>query len=52
MLRGSSITDKAVLFINPLNPAAVVYPRDSLELLGAVLQEFDTSRICDEVWST
>lgn len=41
---------KAVLFNNPLNPAAVVYPREDLELLAKFCQEFDTIAICDEVW--
>lgn len=41
---------KVVLFNNPLNPAAVVYPREALELLARFCQEFDTIAICDEVW--
>jgi N-succinyldiaminopimelate aminotransferase len=41
---------KAVLFNNPLNPAAVVYPRQDLELLARFCQEFDAIAICDEVW--
>ncbi|MBX9647753.1 MAG: aminotransferase class I/II-fold pyridoxal phosphate-dependent enzyme, partial [Xanthobacteraceae bacterium] len=41
---------KAVLFNNPLNPAAVVYPREDLELLARYCQKFDTIAICDEVW--
>ena len=41
---------KAVLFNNPLNPAAVVYPREDLELLARLCQEFDVVAICDEVW--
>src|ERR1700752_5045132 len=41
---------KAVLFNNPLNPAAVVYPREDLELLARFCQEFDVIAICDEVW--
>ncbi|HWW49957.1 MAG TPA: aminotransferase [Xanthobacteraceae bacterium] len=39
-----------VLFNNPLNPAAVVYPREDLELLARYCQEFNTIAICDEVW--
>ena len=35
---------KAVLFNNPLNPAAVVYPREDLELLARFCQEFDVVR--------
>lgn len=41
---------KAVLFNNPLNPAAVVYPREDLHLLARFCEEFDTIAICDEVW--
>jgi aspartate/methionine/tyrosine aminotransferase len=41
---------KAVVFNNPLNPAAVVYPREDLDLLASYCQEFDTVAICDEVW--
>ncbi|TAH69365.1 MAG: aminotransferase [Rhodopseudomonas palustris] len=41
---------KAVIFNNPLNPAAVVYPREDLELLARFCQEFDAIAICDEVW--
>ena len=51
MLRGVfNHKTKAVLFNNPLNPAAVVYPREDLELLARFCQEFDTIAICDEVW--
>lgn len=39
-----------VVFNNPLNPAAVVYPREDLELLARYCQEFDAIAICDEVW--
>ncbi|RJF70186.1 aminotransferase [Rhodopseudomonas palustris] len=41
---------KAIVFNNPLNPAAVVYPREDLELLARFCQEFDAVAICDEVW--
>jgi aspartate/methionine/tyrosine aminotransferase len=41
---------KAIIFNNPLNPAAVVYPREDLELLARFCQEFDAIAICDEVW--
>ncbi len=51
MLRSAfSHKTKAVLFNNPLNPAAVVYPREDLELLARFCQEFDAVAICDEVW--
>src|SRR3978361_617524 len=48
--RGFNHKTKAWLFSNPLNPAAVVYPREDLELLAQFCQEFDTIAICDEVW--
>ncbi len=41
---------KAVVFNNPLNPAAVVYPREDLDLLAKFCLEFDALAICDEVW--
>ncbi|HEY0236668.1 MAG TPA: aminotransferase [Afipia sp.] len=48
----AAITPKTryVMFNNPLNPAAVVYPREDLEMLARVCQEFDLIAICDEVW--
>jgi aspartate/methionine/tyrosine aminotransferase len=48
----AAITPKTryVMLNNPLNPAAVVYPREDLEMLGRVCQEFDLIAICDEVW--
>jgi N-succinyldiaminopimelate aminotransferase len=39
-----------VILNNPLNPAAVVYPREDLEMLGRICQEFNLIAICDEVW--
>jgi N-succinyldiaminopimelate aminotransferase len=41
---------KAVCFNSPHNPAAVVYPREDLELLARFCQEFDAIAVCDEVW--
>jgi aspartate/methionine/tyrosine aminotransferase len=41
---------RAIVFNNPLNPAAVVYPREDLELLARFCQEFDAIAVCDEVW--
>lgn len=41
---------RAIVFNNPLNPAAVVYPREDLELLARFCQEYDAVAICDEVW--
>jgi aspartate/methionine/tyrosine aminotransferase len=48
----AAITPKTryVMLNNPLNPAAVVYPREDLEMLGRICQEFDLIAICDEVW--
>lgn len=45
-------TDKtrAVIFNNPLNPTATVFPREDLELLGRYLEKFNAIAICDEVW--
>lgn len=41
---------RAVIFNNPLNPTASVFPREDLELLGRYLEKFDAIAICDEVW--
>jgi aspartate/methionine/tyrosine aminotransferase len=41
---------KVVVFNSPHNPAAIVYPREDLELLARFCQEFDTIAVCDEVW--
>jgi N-succinyldiaminopimelate aminotransferase len=41
---------KIVVFNSPHNPAAIVYPREDLELLARFCQEFDTIAVCDEVW--
>ena len=48
----SAITPKTryVILNNPLNPAAVVYPREDLEMLGRICQEHNLIAICDEVW--
>src|SRR5690606_20738620 len=45
-----SARTRFVIFNNPLNPAAVVYPRQDLELLARYCREFDVVAICDEVW--
>lgn len=47
-----AITPKTryVVLNNPLNPAAVVYPRENLEMLARICQEFDLIAVCDEVW--
>jgi aspartate/methionine/tyrosine aminotransferase len=41
---------KVVCFNDPQNPAAIVYPREDLELLARFCKEFDVIAICDEVW--
>lgn len=41
---------KAVVFNNPLNPTATVFPREDLELLGKYLVKYNAIAICDEVW--
>lgn len=41
---------RAIVFNNPLNPGAVVYSADQLELLAKLCIEFDVVAICDEVW--
>jgi len=41
---------RAVIFNNPLNPAAIVYPREDLELLARFCVKYDAVAICDEVW--
>jgi aspartate/methionine/tyrosine aminotransferase len=41
---------RVVVINNPINPAAVVYPREDLELLARICQEFDLIAVCDEVW--
>jgi aspartate/methionine/tyrosine aminotransferase len=41
---------KFVVFNNPLNPAAIVYPREDLELLARFCVDHDAVAVCDEVW--
>ncbi|MBN8919370.1 MAG: aminotransferase class I/II-fold pyridoxal phosphate-dependent enzyme, partial [Rhizobiales bacterium] len=41
---------RVVLFNNPLNPAASVFPREDLELLARYCERFDAIAVCDEVW--
>jgi N-succinyldiaminopimelate aminotransferase len=41
---------RLVVFNSPQNPAAVVYPREDLELLARFCVEFDVLAVCDEVW--
>ncbi|HEU0165429.1 MAG TPA: aminotransferase class I/II-fold pyridoxal phosphate-dependent enzyme, partial [Thermomicrobiales bacterium] len=48
----AAVTPKTrfLLFNNPLNPAAKVFPRSELEILAAFCIEHDLIAICDEVW--
>jgi len=39
-----------VLFNNPLNPSATVFPRGNLELLARYCEKFNAIAVCDEVW--
>ena len=41
---------RVVLFNNPLNPSATVFPREDLELLARYCEKFDAIAVCDEVW--
>jgi len=41
---------KLVLFNNPLNPSAVVFPDEDLRLLAAACVKHDAIAVCDEVW--
>jgi aspartate/methionine/tyrosine aminotransferase len=41
---------KLVLFNNPLNPSAVVFPEDDLRLLADACVKHDAIAVCDEVW--
>jgi aspartate/methionine/tyrosine aminotransferase len=41
---------KAVLFNNPLNPAASIAPEEDLRRLAAACVAHDAVAICDEVW--
>jgi N-succinyldiaminopimelate aminotransferase len=41
---------RVVLFNNPLNPAGVVYDRETLALIARYCVQFDAIALCDEVW--
>ncbi len=41
---------RLVVFNNPLNPAAVVFPEEDLALLAEFCVAHDAIAICDEVW--
>ena len=50
LTRAFSPRTRAVLFNNPLNPAATVFSAEDLSLLAAFCARFDAVAICDEVW--
>ncbi|MDB5510888.1 MAG: aminotransferase [Enterovirga sp.] len=50
LARAFSDKTRAVLFNNPLNPAATVSPDEDLALLARFCERFDAVAICDEVW--
>jgi aspartate/methionine/tyrosine aminotransferase len=41
---------KLVLFNNPLNPTATIFPDADLDLLAGFCQRFDAIAVCDDVW--
>lgn len=41
---------RAVIFNNPLNPCATVFPDEQLSMLAEFCVRFDVTAICDEVW--
>ncbi|HEY7384725.1 MAG TPA: aminotransferase [Beijerinckiaceae bacterium] len=50
LVRAFSPRTRAVLFNNPLNPAARVFSAEDLSLLAAFCTRFNAVAICDEVW--
>ncbi|MBV1704414.1 MAG: aminotransferase [Hyphomicrobiales bacterium] len=50
LARAFSSRTKLVVFNDPLNPAAVAYPRASLERLARACVVHDAYALCDEVW--
>ena len=48
--RAFSPRTKLVLFNNPLNPAAVVFPEEDLRLLAEACVRHDAIAVCYEVW--
>jgi aspartate/methionine/tyrosine aminotransferase len=50
LARAFSAKTKAVLFNNPLNPAATVFADEDLSLLAEFCARFGAVAICDEVW--
>ena len=50
LAKAFTLKTRVVLFNNPLNPAATVFPREDLELLARYCEKFNAVAICDEVW--
>jgi N-succinyldiaminopimelate aminotransferase len=50
LARAFSPKTKVVLFNNPLNPTATIFPSDDLALLAEFCVRFDAIAVCDEVW--
>jgi aspartate/methionine/tyrosine aminotransferase len=50
LARAFSPRTKLVLFNNPLNPTATVFPEGDLDLLAEFCQRFDAIAVCDDVW--
>ena len=50
LARAFSPRTKVVLFNNPLNPSATVFPREDLELLARFCAKSGAVAVCDEVW--
>ncbi len=50
LTRAFSPKTKLVLFNNPLNPTATIFPEGDLDLLAGFCQRFDAIAVCDEVW--
>ena len=48
--RAFSPRTRVVLFNNPLNPTATVFPPEDLALLGRFCRRFDAVLVSDEVW--
>ena len=50
LARAFSDKTKVVLFNNPLNPTATIFPAEDLALLAAFCRRFEAFALCDEVW--
>jgi aspartate/methionine/tyrosine aminotransferase len=50
LARAFTSKTEVVLFNNPLNPTATVFPAEDLALLAEFCVRFDAIAVCDEVW--